>query len=178
MFGQRGIRLAQKATPSFAEIHFDVTPSIGKSLLGMFFFLGCGLIFVDMGSEHRGLIINHLIRFDAAEASTFYIVLAILSLCMALLAGLGLVRSFGEKVWLVLGSSSIFGPKSYNGNQIIEIRYDDVKNIERTRVSNHEFVVITSRDGKKIRIGSGNFRQSDQWANFTLELRRRINFQF
>jgi hypothetical protein len=178
MFGKKGANRARKVMPSFAEVSFDVTPSTGKSLLGIFFFLGCALTFIGKRSEHRGVIINHLITLDAAEASILYIALASVSLVMALLAGMGLFRSFGDKALLVLGSSAIVGPRTYNSNQMVEIRFDAVKTIERTRISNHESVVITSRDGKKVRVGSANFRESDQWPEFTSELKRRVNFQF
>jgi hypothetical protein len=157
---------------SAGMLKFDVTPSPAKMLMGIVFSGGGALFFFDKLVDPRGLIISGMIELGPTGADVFYGVLIGGCLIFCLLAGYGLLNAFGERVFVTLDNISIAGPTRYNGTQVIRITYPMIGKVDLTRVNDQESVVITGKDGGKIRVSQTNFRNTSQWPQFLEELGR------
>ncbi len=157
-------------------LKFDVTPKPAKMILGIAFFGAGALIFFDKLLDPRGIIINGLIELGPAGADIFYSVLILASAVFVAFGIVGLIKSFGEPTFIVLDSQSISGPTRYGGSSIARISFNAVRDVNVSSISNHEFLVVTGSDGRKIKVGQANFRNSSDWSHFLAELNAKLRF--
>jgi hypothetical protein len=174
MFGKKIGQMAAAQPISFTPIEFDVSPSLGRSLLGIGFFGAGALACVGEMFEDRGLIIDHIITLDPFGAKFFFGVLVVLCLGFVTLAIVSLIRSLGEKVWITLGRDWIEGPRNYNSNQSVLIHYRRIERVKTMSVNGNKFLEIVSMDGAKIKVGEANFREIGEWPRFVGELNQMI----
>jgi hypothetical protein len=157
-----------------ASVRYDVTPSPRKMLLGIGFFGAAAMVSYLELLDPRPLLINHLIELSPGGADIFFGILMLASLGMVAMACVGLVRSFGEKVFITLDNQSITGPTRYNGTHLIRIDYRAIREVKHSRIHNQEFVVISAVDQRKIKVGQTHFRTATEWEQFLFELRQRM----
>jgi hypothetical protein len=154
---------------------FDVTPKPLKMLLGIALFGAAACLFYVKMCDPRGVLINNLIELGPLGADILWGVLVFASLAMVAFAGLGLARSFGEKVYITLDSHAIVGPRNWNSNRLVRIEYRSIGNLNHSRISNHEFLAIKANDGRKIKVGQTHFRISGEWAEFLQDLQKNLS---
>lgn len=178
-FGRKGLenqpRNSRPAGLTEPPTSFEVTPHPWRALFGACFFGAAGLLFYVKLRDPRGLLINHLIELDPQSADIFWAILMVASLAMAALAILGFVRSFGEKVFLSLDHHAISGPRNWNSNRLVRITYSTIIDAKFMRMRDQEMIVISSRDGRKIKVGQVHFRRSTEWPQFLALLDARMN---
>jgi hypothetical protein len=143
-------------------------------LMGIFFFGTAALMFYAKLRDPRGLLINHLIELGSDGADIFWGILILVSLAMSALSLVGLIRSFGEKVYLTVDVHAVTGPRNWNSKRVVRIDYGSIRGVSQQRMRDQEFVVITANDGRKIKVGQTHFRKSDDWSEFLEELFARI----
>lgn len=124
--------------------------------------------------DPRGLLLNRVIELSPFGADIFFGILFLISAFAAGFSGFAIVRSFGEKLFLTLDAQTITGPRFYGLPGMISLRYSQIATLKQTAYDQHLGVVIQATDGRKIRIGTANFRDADQWPEFLHQLERRI----
>ena len=153
---------------------FNVTPHPLKMLLGIALFGVGAMVMFEKLLDPRGLLINGFIELGPTGADIFFIILIVLCLGMTAFACVGLVRSFGDKVFVTLDNQSITGPSSYNGTRTVRIAFNAVRDVNVTKMRDKEFLVIRSADGRLIKVGQANFRVATEWSQFISELNGRL----
>lgn len=179
VFGRKGedstrVSLSEPPKSYAAVAKFDITPRPVPMLLAIGMGLTATLVLLAELFDPRALLINGIIELGPTGADIFFGVLIACSLAFAGIGLLGLVRSFGEKVWLSLDSRAIFGPRGwYLINDPIRIPYNEICSVRLQRINNQHIVTIKATDGRKIRVGSPHFRKEAEWREFLQELERR-----
>ena len=178
-FGRKGIASTGSSGPArpaaaTTAVKFDVTPKPWQMLFGFLFFGAAGAVLAGKVADPRGLIINGLIELSPGGADIFYGVLVATAALMSGAALLLLIKSFGAKMHVSLDNHAVTGPKFYASAGTVRIDFKSISNVDLQRVQNSEFLKITARDGRKIRVGQSNFRVASEWNQFLGELQRRM----
>jgi hypothetical protein len=177
-FGRKGLadvpaRQTSGAGASRGLIRFDVTPHPWKMLFTAFACIGAAIVMIALAVEGRGLILV-VIPLSPFLAQIFYLLMALVCLVVLAQSVRGFFRSFGEKMWMTLDQHAITGPTQYSGTRTVRIAFNGVKNINLSNHGDDECLVITSHDGKKIKVGSANFRDPSKWPAFLEGLDRAL----
>lgn len=168
------VRQAARAQAVGETIHFDVTPHPWKSLFASFACLAAVVFLVALMIEGRGLIIFR-IPLDVTGARVVYGMLALAALIGSGFAGLGVFHGLTGKAWLTLDHQAIEGPTRYNGIKTARIPYSAIKDVNLSGYGpNAQFLAIKANDGRYIKVGTGNFRESSKWLIFLEEFDRRL----
>ncbi|WP_298333819.1 hypothetical protein [uncultured Erythrobacter sp.] len=174
--GQAAMQAQQLPRPKSPKgaIRFDVTPNPWKLLFTAFACVFCVLILLAFAVEGRGLILV-VIPLGPTAAQIFYVFMALVCLAYLVQVMRGFVRSFGGQLWMTLDQHAITGPTKYSGTHTVRIAFSAVNNVELRSQSDDQYLVITGRDGRKIKVSSANFREAKKWPSFLQELDRRLN---
>lgn len=177
-FGRKGLAAEAVNQPSrlkapSGSIRFDVTPHPWKMLFAAIACVAAALFSLALAVEGRGLILI-IIPLSPTAAQIFYVLMALVCLAGLVHCVRGFFRSFGDKMWMTLDHHAITAPTQYGGTKTARIVFDGIKNVDLSSYSGNHFLVITSLDGKKIKVGSANLRDSSKWPAFLEELDRRL----
>ena len=152
---------------------FDVTPHPMKMVLMVFFGLGGAVVMLNEMLDPRGLILNRIIHFSPFSADIFFGVLLLACLGLAGFGALAFARSFGDRIWLSLDNHAVTGPSSFGSRTQVRMRFVDIRDARVQTYQKQQYMTLRAHDGRKIRIGTAHFRQSDEWPVFLKELQRR-----
>ena len=184
MFGKKGgtgraaSTTRQHPSGFGAEVNFDITPSAKTMILSIIFFGVCALVLFKKVMDPGGVLINRLIELGPFGADILYGTLFVASLGFVAIATYQIVLSFGKKVFISLDDHAIVGPRWYGNPGEVKVDFTSIRDIEFSQISNSEFIVIHTNDGRKIRVGNKNFRIASEWAQFLDEFRARVGSRF
>lgn len=178
-FGRKGLAgmpdiRQSKSARSSGAIRFDVTPHPWKMLFAAFACLFAILMLLALAVEGRGLIL-FVIPLGPMGAQIFYVLMAMVCAVGLVHTVRGFVRSFGEKMWMSLDQRAIIGPNRYGGTNTVRIAFSGIIKVDLSSHSDDQYLVITGRDGKKIKVSSANFREPNEWSAFIEALDLRLN---
>jgi hypothetical protein len=84
------------------------------------------------------------------------------------------VRSFGEKRLVVLTHDTLSGPAGHLSKRQVSIPFALIADIQLGANGKHRFCVVTSHDGRKIKINEPNFRAPGGFDKFLQALDQRL----
>jgi hypothetical protein len=112
-------------------------------------FGGCALLFANLAARnHRGLIINGIIRLGPQGATVFYWSLFGASAAFVLMSLFLVYHRLRYRQRLVLGPSTITVPASRWSRRTEEIAYADIRDLVTTEVSGQRFLQVVHPGGK------------------------------
>jgi hypothetical protein len=119
------------------------------------FFAVCAVVLAyEAATNERGLIVNGILHFDPDGATTFYQVLAGLSLCFVLASIALAVQRTVMPQRLLFGDASMTVPVSRWSRETQTIAYRDVRRITMQRVSGQIFLHVHHPRGKFVIVAS------------------------
>ena len=120
-------------------------------------------------TNQKGLRIGGLITLSPAGATTFFWVLALLSLFPACLAVWFAVRNHSGPGFVELGPASALVRKASLSASLLDVPYSAIEQVRTVKVSGQQMIVITSAVGEA-RLMSTAFATPVEFAAFKLEL--------
>lgn len=132
-------------------LRYDYKPKAYVMALSGLLFAGFGVLLGKEASENdAGLLIDGIIRLDVGEATGFYWILAGLCVLFVAAALFGLVRAFGAPHQVVLDRSGITAPKGAFGRTVVNVRYDQISDLQVTEIRSQRLLTIHHTDGKLV----------------------------
>jgi len=112
--------------------------------LAALFFGACAAVLGYKASTNtKGLILNGIIEFSPAGASTFFCVLTVFSLLFVLVAGWTIFTTFVHGIpYIVLSHDAISLPVGFPIKRSVRLPYAEVTGFSRSEVSGQRFLTL------------------------------------
>ena len=136
--------------PVASDRQYDYRPKWIIVLCALFFGAGALVLGTKAKGNDRGLIINGLIELSADGATSFYWVLAGLSMGFVVVAGFLAIVRLTVHQRIALSETSITIPRSLWSSEEVEIPFGDIIELSASEVSGQRFLKIVCNGRKFI----------------------------
>ncbi|WP_196888336.1 hypothetical protein [Aureivirga sp. CE67] len=132
------------------EIRFKYEMNTKKTISSLVFFGIIGALLLGAGFTNKKAISIWKFNFSQEASTTFYFVLAGISLLFVFLPLIGILKNKNTKREIIVGEKSISAPKSQFSNKIITIDFDQITKFYLEDVAETKSMILKTSNQKLV----------------------------
>ena len=143
-------------------------------VIGALFFAGCAyFMYLKSQSNARGLILNHIVELSAADASLFYLALALASVTFVLMSVALLLLSLFARRFVEITPAHLSVPRGLFSLSNAIIPWESITGLRDIAMSGHHWLDVFHAGGKvriaESMLGADEFATVQQLVRGTLD---------